>query len=550
MSSHRESLGLLFALLVVLFGAALYFVELDATPVQCGNETMYVLPPLTMLESGDWLVPRYLHGPFLDKPPLTFWIVAAFYELFGVSLLSARLPGALAAVATILAVALWVRRRSGGWAALLAACALAFSFKFVAFSRQFAADAFLTLAVTLAILALDLAARREDVSDLTAGALSGGALALAFGFKGLIGIVLPVGAVAAGLLLDRTRPVRAGRRAALAALLFLAAVLPWHVAMTQRLGLEFWRWFYWSNQFVRATTEVFTGHPRGPFFYLAVLAWGAFPWILFAPASVWNRKRPSTPAAWLLFGLLFLSALAMKREVYVMPLLPAVAVLAGETMAEAPRRLRGLRLSWLAAAAVCAAGIVVWWRMAPALGGLVGQPSAWSLGIGLALMLAATLWAGVSGKPSGPFAAGAACGAAFLAVLDIETRIARYDPLPDFGQNVRRLCPDGCKAFRVGIPCTSMEYYSRQEWIDLIAPQQLVGRVPPAGGFVIVRSRWEPLIEKRGFRTEVLERRPWLEQNWAAASLSRDETPFESLSLLRVLPAEPPAHASGAAGGP
>jgi hypothetical protein len=92
-----------------------------------------------------------------------------------------------------------------------------------------------------------------------------------------------------------------------------------------------------------------------------------------------------------------------------------------------------------------------------------------------------------------------------------------------------------------------MEYYSRQEWIDLIEPQQLVGRIPAEGGYVIVRSRWVPLLEKRGIRTELLESRPWLEQNWASASLEGDEDPFESLSLLRVAP---PRSEEGADAGP
>lgn len=548
--SAHEGLKELLPWLVVSLGAAMYFLRLGEAPIQCGNETMYALPPITMLETGDLLVPRYLHGPFLDKPPLTFWLVAASYRLFGVTIFAARLPGVLAALATILSIGLWVRRRSGTPAALLAASCLAFSFKFIAFSRQFAADTFLTLAVTLSVIALDSAARRENVSDLRAGALAGGALALSFGFKGLIGIALPVGAVGLALLLDRCRPIRFGRRAAATALVFVAAVLPWHVAMTQRLGLEFWRIFYWSNQLVRATTDYFTSHPRGPLFYLAVLSWGAFPWILFAPAALWKRRRPSTPAGWFLFGLLFLSVLVMKREVYVMPLFPAVAVLAGEYLAEAAgRRLPGVRLAWIAAALVCAAGIVLSWRMAPSLSALVGREAPLRLGAATALLLGATLFAAFSKLRAAPLLVAAACGAAFLAVLDIETRTARYDPFPAFGQRVRSLCPAGCEGYRISIQCTSMEYYSRREWVDLIEPRQLLGRVPPEGGFVIVPSRWERLIERLGFRIEVLERRPWLEQNWASASLSRGEDPFVSLSLLRV---EKPAAASrgGGAGGP
>jgi hypothetical protein len=241
----------------------------------------------------------------------------------------------------------------------------------------------------------------------------------------------------------------------------------------------------------------------------------------------------------------------MKREVYVMPLFPAVAVLAGEYLVEAAgRRLPGARLAWIAAALVCAAGVVLSWRMAPSLAALVGSGAAPRLEAATALLLAATLIAAFSRLRAAPFFVAAACGAAFLAVLDIETRTARYDPFPAFGQRVRSLCPAGCEGYRISIQCTSMEYYSRREWVDLIEPRQLLARVPPEGGFVIVPSRWERLIERLGFRIEVLERRPWLEQNWAAASLSRGGDPFVSLSLLRIEKAVAAAPPAGAAGSP
>src|SRR5436853_310847 len=87
--------------------------RLSSSPLQTGNESMYAVPPIYMLQSRDFLVPRFEGGIFLDKPPLAHWFIAGSYGLFGISVASERLPGALASLATVLAVYLWVRRRSG-----------------------------------------------------------------------------------------------------------------------------------------------------------------------------------------------------------------------------------------------------------------------------------------------------------------------------------------------------------------------------------------------------------------------------------------------------
>lgn len=531
------------ALLALLLGAALYLVGLDAIPVQCGNEAMYLYPPIPMLRTGDFLVPRYMHGAFLDKPPLTFWLIAASYRLLGVSVFAGRLPGVLAALATVGVVGLWVRRRAGVRAAILAAVCLTYSFKFAVFSRQFAADSFLTLAVTLAVIAIDTATRSEKVSDLRAGALAGAALALAFGFKGLIGVVLPVGAVAVGLLIDGTRPVRLRRRAPILLLVLFVAVLPWHWAMTQRFGMGFWRYFYWSNQFLRATTDVWTGHLRGPLFYLGVLAWGAFPWILFVPAALRRGRPSSTPLGWLLFGLLLLSAVVMKREVYVMPLFPAVAVLAGEWLAKATRPRPDLvRWGWVLTAAACIVAGVAWRRSGPFLLDLAGRPAYFGVGAGIAFLLASALAGSFTARGARvPLSAGLSCAVLFFSVLGVEARASRYDPMPDWGERVRRSCLEGCEAYRLGIKCSNVDYYAQREWVDLQEPRELLGRIPPQGGFLIARSHVERLLQRLGIQTELIEQRPWLEQNWVAAGFSGRAPEFVSLSLLRLsAPAVPP----------
>ena len=238
---------------------------------------MYASPPALMLQNGDYLVPLYRGQHFLDKPILPFWIVAASYRVLGVSVFAERLPTALAGLATAALLFFWIRRRSGSRAGILAALVLAFSFLYVFTGMTFAADAFLTLSILAASIVLDRACR-GDGSDAGWGALSGLCLAVAFGCKGLIGIVLPVGAVAAGLIADRQWPRRVWRRGAWALLVLVVVLAPYHWAMDRRLGVEFWDVFYWKNQFLRGASRIYMRPHRGVFYYVGVLAWGLFPW--------------------------------------------------------------------------------------------------------------------------------------------------------------------------------------------------------------------------------------------------------------------------------
>ncbi len=536
--TDRELLSRALVLFAIGFGLFLYLTHLDATPIQQGNEAMYTFPAIHMLQTGDFLVPQYEHGPFLEKPPLTWWILAASYKLFGISVFAARLPSALAAIATILLAGLWAKKRGGMAAGLFAALALTYTFKFAAFTRESAADTFLTLAVTLAVIATDRAVRRQDLDDRAAGFLAGASLVLAFGFKGLIGLALPLGGVAFGALLDRTRPVRPWRRGAFAALAFVTLTGPWHWAMTERLGLEFWKAFYWENQFVRGATHAFMATHRGPFYYLGVLAWSSFPWVLFLVLALRkNPRRSSAPIGWLVFGLLFLSALLMKREVYVMPLFPPMAILVGEFLGQAKGKSRSSeQYAWLLASIAVVVGLVLWGRMMWVLPSLAGWDAYILLGLALALLLTALLIAFTkTGQTWGPAGVGLACGVLFLSILLIEGRTSRYDPVPDWGERVREECAGHCQGYLLRVRCSSINHYARWEWKGpILDPRKLLRRPGNQETFLVLRTRHERLVKKLPLGVEVLDRRPWLEQNWAAVALHPNRPALESLSLLRI----------------
>jgi 4-amino-4-deoxy-L-arabinose transferase-like glycosyltransferase len=113
-------------LIVCVLWAAIYLPGLGSTEIK-GEEGRRILPAVTMLETGDWLVPYVGGKPFLRKPPLMNWVIAFSFKATGVRKeWSARLPSALAVLAMGLVIAStssgggWLQPRAGLAAAIMA----------------------------------------------------------------------------------------------------------------------------------------------------------------------------------------------------------------------------------------------------------------------------------------------------------------------------------------------------------------------------------------------------------------------------------------------
>src|SRR5437763_14286796 len=138
-----------FALLVIVPGLLLYpslsFHLLEP------DEGRYAEIPREMLQRGEWVVP-YLQGePYLDKPPLLYWLVAVSYRLLGVSAASARLVPALALHGCVLTLYLLGRRSLGERAAFRGALLLGLAPGFLSMGRLLLLDGLLTFWATLAL---------------------------------------------------------------------------------------------------------------------------------------------------------------------------------------------------------------------------------------------------------------------------------------------------------------------------------------------------------------------------------------------------------------
>jgi 4-amino-4-deoxy-L-arabinose transferase-like glycosyltransferase len=410
-------------LLLVGF-AALALPRLGAAPIERA-EIYFMDGARSMVESGDWLVPRYRGEPFFDKPALTYWLIAFSFLWLGPTAEAARFVPVLIALA-VLAATVWLGRmlfdrRTG----LLGGLVLATTILFLSFARVAMADMLLTLWSTLgAALAVRLFAPAAAGWTLPALGL---VLGLGFQSKGPIALALLLLAVVALRGFGRRAWPRVSASAVTAAiLLFVAVGLGWFALVFQRFGSEPLRYF-----FLRENLERFAGDTYDAglsfWFYVPAYLGEGLPWSPLLPLAAWRafrgRDLPGILAARFLAGwagliTILLSLSRGKMDYYLLPAYPAISLLLGWLLARVPWGNTERR--WARFALLVAAGTLVLLAagcaLAPATPWLPGVVPRWLLG-GIASAGAAGCLALIRGPRPSRLALALAASTAAVAFL-------------------------------------------------------------------------------------------------------------------------------------
>jgi 4-amino-4-deoxy-L-arabinose transferase-like glycosyltransferase len=334
---------------IVLLWAVVYIPGLFSPPLLDDADSVHAEAAREMVVRHDWTT-LYIDGiRYLEKAPLLYWGMAGSYEIFGVKDWAARLPLILGLLALLLETYSFGRRMLGERAGFWAAIILALSIGPYLFTRILIPD--MLIALWLA-LGMDFFLRTLDEQPPSRLSCWGFAAAAALNVltKGLIGIVFP--AAIAGVYLILTGNVKHLLRMRLVSstLVLLVIAAPWHIAAAiknpaagQSRGFL---WFYFVNEhFLRYLGK------RIPHDYDTVpllVFWGLmflwlFPWSAFLLQSLgkvphrWREIRSAMTrqqrtmllcAIWAAVILLFFS-FSTRQEYYVIPALPAVALMIG-----------------------------------------------------------------------------------------------------------------------------------------------------------------------------------------------------------------------------
>ncbi len=322
------------------------------------DEANYAEIAREMVLSGDWIVPHSNYRPYLEKPPLTFWMAAGAMRLIGPGETAARLPAAISGLLLVLAGALWARRALPGEAAMSAALVLGTSLGIVATSRLGILDMPLAACTTVSLLGFERRVLADGgrvgwlcfYAGMAAGCLT----------KGLIGLVLPL--AVAGITALWVRPSGFWKRldpvAGFALMLF--PVIFWF-GITELHAPGFFREFVIEHHFLRYMGDgIVHRRPFPAWAYAPLLLAAGLPWSVFWPSSLahaWRRARGREPlSAFLLvaalFPLVFFSFSATRLPQYVLPALPWLGLLV-------VRRITETRLSPKWATAVALGGALM-----------------------------------------------------------------------------------------------------------------------------------------------------------------------------------------------
>jgi 4-amino-4-deoxy-L-arabinose transferase-like glycosyltransferase len=416
-------------LLLAALCGFLFFYGLGSFGLVGADEPRYAQVSREMLARSDWVTPTLMEKPWLEKPVLYYWQAMAAFRVAGVTDKAARLPGALDAALLVAAIYFFLRRYRKG-SELDGALITASCVGVIGFAHAAATDMPLAACFSIALLAWYAwyeSQRRIYLAVfyvfLALGTLAKGPVAPA-----LAAVIIVLFFIVRFIAIRRDWRGFWGTLWVPGVILYLAVALPWYVAVQLR-NPEFFRVFILEHNLARFSQDVY--HHRQPFwFYVPVFLLAMMPWTLVLILAVAERvrvlwaegkqkfSRPEDLCSenswsenswslflliWMVVPVLFFSASQSKLPGYILPAVPAGALLVAEYL-DARRRASGkLSLGIVAGhgmlcgvlifVAVSAASIamnhrLVWgqgtWVAAAMGGGL-------ALGIGAALLSAGGL---------------------------------------------------------------------------------------------------------------------------------------------------------------
>ena len=351
------------ALLAAIFLASWLIPSITRTLVR-PDEGRYTEIAREMALSGDYVTPRLNGLKYFEKPPLQYWATALAISVFGQNDFTARWWPLFTGFLGLALVWCTVRALAGRDLAWISVSLLAGTIYYFVIAHINTVDMSLTAFTTLTMVGLIRGFGIDGQSAAKARAWMVAAwagAALAFLSKGLIGIVLPGAIFVLYLLVSRQWRLLARMEWIWGPLAFLLIALPWPL-LVQSQNPE-WAHFFFIYEHFERFANVEHGRDGVLYYFIPILIVGLLPW---TPAVLGFFRRdardtiigtydkatlnvPLFLTIWCAFLFVFFSVSRSKLPSYLLPTVPAFAMLLAPMMLAMPnvrfrRMLLGMAL--------------------------------------------------------------------------------------------------------------------------------------------------------------------------------------------------------------
>jgi 4-amino-4-deoxy-L-arabinose transferase-like glycosyltransferase len=318
---------------LILLSSLLFFPGLGSRDFWAPVEPRYAEIARVMFARNEWIVPTVNGDLYTDKPILYFWLVLIAAKVAGaVNEWTVRLPAAIGGIGFVLATYSFARDFFGARIGLLASVILATSARLIWEARWAHIDA---LFCWFFVLSLYFAVRtllgKGHPNEILLAYVFMGLATLA---KGLIGIVLPALLLIMFMIARREWRLIGAAKLHLGIPIFLLIVAPWVVLVNMATENKWLTDFIYVHHLQRYTAAA--GHRQPIYYYFTTVPADLLPWTIFIVPALWAYRRSrglfTEPAKlvlvlWFFVVFLFFSASDSKRDLYLMPLLPTLAIL-------------------------------------------------------------------------------------------------------------------------------------------------------------------------------------------------------------------------------
>jgi 4-amino-4-deoxy-L-arabinose transferase-like glycosyltransferase len=523
------------AAIIVLYGTSLLLVNLGGNRVLTFHEVVFCQPAREMLATGDFVVPRIGGVPFLDKGPMTAWLIAGVMAVLGPSEWAVRLPGVASANLTALLIAALTARWFGNRAGLIAGLMQFTTYYMLQLARLAECDTHLVASVCAAMVSFAWANVDSPLGRSRARWTSWTfylATGVAFLIKGPLGPVFIFSGCLLYLLVSQDLRSMRFFFNPVGLAIFALLVIPYPLLLYVAHPPSADSWLLHNVGRFRGELG-----QRNPWYYtyqvpLILLPW--FPLVVLklihaVRHGLFNEPLWRLLACWVVPGLALLCVSSFKSKHYPAPLMPALTIAAAVGMLDyfqTRYRRQKLYHGWLTVGVVLAvaAGMAAVWQVRPAatlaISALIGV-----FGVAMLIMIELERRRLLNAHLA------ALLATAWIISAGVFTLVMRHhDTYRDQAELARRInasVPAGETLTMLQLPESQITYYLDTPLVRLDTPDQFMPHLPrsePARRYVLAPEHAAGLLTRIG-EVQVFDR---------CASIIRWMQPQERLTLFVV----------------